>query len=938
MNTASWGFSLSSLSSSSSITTSGAVDISSAQPRRKLQGVFGRTTHLHTRGFTRAHRTRWAGAHPTPHAILPLAFWAVYAICLGAARLGRGSGAHSAAFGGRPVGRLRLRRPPCGELRLEGLLLQHVGAARLVHERAAVLLELCRLLAPPQRRLLALDAHLRGALRRLVELCRLALGRLLGRADAEAVDLRQRLGRLGGGEGVLLEHLGAARVELALLALRPLGLDEMRRARRLVEGRGGRGGLGGRLGLPRLAHGHLPRVEGAVGHLLLARLLEPLLVYLLVDGAALGALERKRPRRGGGPVSVGALRPRAHQAGREGGHRPRAEGDELLGGRLGGRRARVGQSPAGRLGAGRLARRDLAEAARLALHELLVVRASLEGGALARAVGVGRGRAERGAREVELLELRRRRPLHARHAQVARRLQHPPVEGLRRELGHRRHLVHLALRRALDGRRPARGRARGRAQVEGRGACEALRVGPRRHRRRRRAGRARAEAARRLAEVAHLLGDGLEAGTGRRAGVAAGRRKREVRRHGQARRRPLGQLARHRREHLVQLRAPLRVELLRGADVLLCRLQLAILRGQRRLVPAADVAQLRGAQRGRCPHRLPPRSWPRRRRLRAHARALGPRLHPARALAREGRRGPRLASRAELHRRARRVELHRRARRIQLHRRARRLHSRAWCLTARRTGRLAKGLRRRARSEQRYARGRRCGRRLRDRGRRRRLRHRHLDALRRSGGLGRGGYRLGGSLRFGHAGRQLCATCGRLRPLGDSRLVRAGRCARRPGLGCSRRRDGGGLGQRLLLLLRRRRRRRWRLIRHWSSTSVLARLVICVERRAQLRQGAGHVEGQDASGDGAPNHACVAGDMTPPALASLARSAYCGALKAYGSASSGIFLVRRSRCTCRRQSCCCFFLGSRGCKNERRGGAKRSWGCKMTQGTTGDNA
>ena len=67
------------------------------------------------------------------------------------------------------------------------------------------------------------------------------------------------------------------------------------------------------------------------------------------------------------------------------------------------------------------------------------------------------------------------------------------------------------------------------------------------------------------------------------------------------------------------------------------------------------------------------------------------------------------------------------------------------------------------------------------------------------------------------------------------------------------------------------------------------------------------------SGDGAPNHACVAGDMTPPALASLARSAYCGALKAYGSASSGIFLVRRSRCTCRRQSCCCFFLGSRGC-------------------------
>ena len=42
------------------------------------------------------------------------------------------------------------------------------------------------------------------------------------------------------------------------------------------------------------------------------------------------------------------------------------------------------------------------------------------------------------------------------------------------------------------------------------------------------------------------------------------------------------------------------------------------------------------------------------------------------------------------------------------------------------------------------------------------------------------------------------------------------------------------------------------------------------------------------SGDGAPNHACVAGDMTPPALASLARSAYCGALKAYGSASSGI--------------------------------------------------
>ena len=44
----------------------------------------------------------------------------------------------------------------------------------------------------------------------------------------------------------------------------------------------------------------------------------------------------------------------------------------------------------------------------------------------------------------------------------------------------------------------------------------------------------------------------------------------------------------------------------------------------------------------------------------------------------------------------------------------------------------------------------------------------------------------------------------------------------------------------------------------------------------------------------APNHACEDGDMAPPALASLVRSAYCGALNAYGSAASGI-LPRATR-------------------------------------------
>ena len=46
--------------------------------------------------------------------------------------------------------------------------------------------------------------------------------------------------------------------------------------------------------------------------------------------------------------------------------------------------------------------------------------------------------------------------------------------------------------------------------------------------------------------------------------------------------------------------------------------------------------------------------------------------------------------------------------------------------------------------------------------------------------------------------------------------------------------------------------------------------------------------GAGCESEGAPNHACADGDMAPPALTSLVRSAYCGALNAYGSAASGI--------------------------------------------------